>query len=229
MDWAYIYEDEKRLFRAAGIQLETYADYDVDLQQEEDLLLTSAARDDDRPRKDLTHIESFAIDQEDTLEVDDAISYNVQTRQVYIHITDFVRYFKGNKDNPLVKKALQRSHTMYVRNQHKTALTCFSRKLIQNLLSLDSGAGDVKSAITFEFRIGPSGSMDTRDGSWGVYFSEIRRPRKMTHKEGDEILLYASHKDDENRTPDEVMLAELKKVTKKVERNSVSEKGRNDE
>lgn len=45
-------------------------------------------------REDLTHLANWAIDSEDTIEVDDSILCDSETDVVWVHIADPTRYFR---------------------------------------------------------------------------------------------------------------------------------------
>jgi len=123
-------------------------------------------------RKDLTHLKSFAIDNSDSTEVDDAISLDGET--IWIHIADVAS--KVDSDSELDKYAQKRASNLYLPDQT-------IHMLPPNLSSLCSlGESEKSSALSIGFRM-----IDCEISDIKILQSEIKVV-KMSYKEADKAL-----------------------------------------
>jgi len=123
-------------------------------------------------RKDLTHLKSFAIDNSDSTEVDDAISLDGET--IWIHIADVAS--KVDSDSELDKYAQKRASNLYLPDQT-------IHMLPPNLSSLYSlGESEKSSALSIGFRM-----IDCEISDIKILQSEIKVV-KMSYEEADKAL-----------------------------------------
>jgi len=123
-------------------------------------------------RKDLTHIKSFAIDNSDSSEADDAISLDGET--IWIHIADVAS--KVDSDSKLDKYAQKRASNLYLPDQT-------IHMLPPNLSSLCSlGESKKSSALSIGFRM-----IDCQISSIKILQSKIKVV-KMSYEEADQSL-----------------------------------------
>jgi len=123
-------------------------------------------------RKDLTHLKSFAIDNSDSTEVDDAISLDGET--IWIHIADVAS--KVDSDSELDKYAQKRASNLYLPDQT-------IHMLPPNLSSLCSlGESEKSSALSIGFRM-----IDCEISDIKILQSEIKVV-KMSYEEADKAL-----------------------------------------
>lgn len=139
------------------------------------LLLQSTPDLDHASRTDYRHLTAFAIDSADTTEVDDAISYDPETRTILVHIADVSRYFPDGPSNVVVQEALRRVATLYLPYDK---LTMFPPQIANNLLSLGGHYAD-GSALTFRFQIAEDGSLVPDHNS--IHASSISPPVRLTY------------------------------------------------
>ncbi|CDF34395.1 unnamed protein product [Chondrus crispus] len=133
-------------------------------------------------RVDLTHLPSYAIDSEDTSEVDDAISWDADTGRIYVHVADPTRYFGGDLEDPILQAAFRRAVTLYLPT---AKFTMFPEELATQVFSLD-GVDSDGSALSFSFCIEDDGSI--RQDSVTVEMTQISTPIRYTYEEVDAIL-----------------------------------------
>ena len=123
-------------------------------------------------RKDLTHIKSFAIDNVDSSEADDAITLDGET--VWIHIADVAS--KIDIDSDLDKYAQKRASNLYLPDQT-------IHMLPPNLSSLCSlGKSEKSCALSVSFRM-----IDCQISDIKIFQSEIKVV-KMSYEEADQAL-----------------------------------------
>ena len=123
-------------------------------------------------RKDLTHLKSFAIDNVDSSEADDAISLDGET--VWIHIADVAS--KVDRNTELDKYAQKRASNLYLPDQT-------IHMLPTNLSSLCSlGESEKSSALSIGFRM-----IDCEISDIKIFQSEIK-VLKMSYEEADQAL-----------------------------------------
>lgn len=148
----------------------------------EQLLGHMPADVDEATRLDLSHLESFAIDSEDTIEVDDALSWDEENGIVWVHIADPTRYLSGGADNPLTQEALRRVSTLYLPTGK---YTMFPESVAKRMFSLAGDEAD-GCALSFGFRVLEDGDIDEDD--LRVVCSKIRKPTCITYDQADEML-----------------------------------------
>ncbi|MDC0239958.1 RNB domain-containing ribonuclease [Candidatus Thioglobus sp.] len=123
-------------------------------------------------RKDLTHLKSFAIDNSDSSEADDAISLDGD--RVWVHIADVAT--QVNIDSELDGYAQKRASSLYLPDQT-------IHMLPPNLSSFYSlGESKKSSALSVGFVM-----IDCQIGDIKIIQSEIQ-VEKMTYEEADKIL-----------------------------------------
>jgi len=123
-------------------------------------------------RKDLTHIKSFAIDNSDSSEADDAISLDEEI--VWIHIADVAS--KVDCDSEIDKYAQKRASNLYLPDQT-------IHMLPSNLSTFCSlGECEKSSALSIGFRM-----IDCQISDIKIFQSEIKVV-KMSYEEADQAL-----------------------------------------
>ena len=123
-------------------------------------------------REDLTHIKSFAIDNSDSSEADDAISLDGE--RVWIHIADVAS--QVDIDSEIDKYAQKRASNLYLPD--KTI-----HMLPSNLSSLCSlGENEKSSALSVGFKM-----IDCQISDIKILQSEIK-VEKMSYEEADKVL-----------------------------------------
>lgn len=133
-------------------------------------------------RIDLTHLQSFAVDSSDTTEIDDAISWDPESRRVFVHIADPTRYLTSSACNPILQQALRRAATLYLPYDK---ITMFPPTLANRLFSLTGDLTD-SSALSFAFRILDDGSLAEEDST--VQTTRISQPIRLTYEATNQVL-----------------------------------------
>ena len=123
-------------------------------------------------REDLTHIKSFAIDNSDSSEADDAISLDGET--VWIHIADVAS--KVVSGSELDKYAQKRASNLYLPDQTIQMLP----DDLSTFCSL--GESEKSSAVSIGFRM-----IDYQISDINIFQSEIKVV-KMSYEEADQAL-----------------------------------------
>ena len=123
-------------------------------------------------RKDLTHLKSFAIDNSDSSEADDAISLDGE--RVWIHIADVAS--KVDSESELDSYAQKRASNLYLPDQTFHMLP----PKLSSICSL--GESEKSSALSIGFRMNNCQISDIK-----IFQSEIK-VLKMSYEEADEIL-----------------------------------------
>ncbi|MCS7243958.1 MAG: ribonuclease catalytic domain-containing protein [Candidatus Calescibacterium sp.] len=97
---------------------------------------------------DLTHLDTFTIDSEDTRDFDDAISVEFRENKIilYVHISNVSYYI--HPESSLFKKALKRMQTLYLPDQ---IIPMLPPSLSEEKFSLRKD--EVKDSVTFRFEI----------------------------------------------------------------------------
>lgn len=133
----------------------------------------------DSRRQDFSSLAAFSIDDEDTREVDDALSVTWEGDEtvVGIHISDpafFVR-----KDDPLDRVAAERPLTLYLPT---TTVTMLPERIGCGLASLEAGV--LRPSLSFTVRFGPDGEL--RDWSFGG--AQVKVRYRLSYDEADALL-----------------------------------------
>ncbi|MBO7619372.1 MAG: RNB domain-containing ribonuclease, partial [Victivallales bacterium] len=130
-------------------------------------------------RLDLTQLEIFSIDDEETMEIDDALSCRTEGDKtiVGIHIAD-PAYFVP-KDTPIDLAAEDRPLSLYLPT---TFVPMFPERLSHDLASLVKGK--VRPSLTFFVTFDEDGEMD----DWTICSAKIRVSKRLTYKEADKMM-----------------------------------------
>ena len=130
-------------------------------------------------RLDLTQLEIFSIDDEETMEIDDALSCRTEGDKtiVGIHIAD-PAYFVP-KDTPIDLAAEDRPLSLYLPT---TFVPMFPERLSHDLASLVKGK--VRPSLTFIVTFDADGEMD----DWTICSAKIRVSKRLTYKEADKMM-----------------------------------------
>lgn len=99
-----------------------------------------------KPFQDLTELFTFNIDPNDSTDFDDAISFDIETNTLYIHIVDIHSQIDINSD--IDKNALLQSFTLYLPNGKQNM---FPNEYADNKLSLLKN--EKRKVITLEFKL----------------------------------------------------------------------------
>lgn len=134
----------------------------------------------DDPVKDLTHLEPFSIDSQETFEIDDCLSLHAdgQGSQVGIHIANVAGVVPGQ--GPVFEEALRRGSTIYLPCR---TVTMFPPDLAKEQLSLV--AGECRPALSLLV------NFDSADKlvDWEIAQSRIRVRQRLSYEEADSLLL----------------------------------------
>lgn len=154
-------------------------------------------------RADLTPLETFSIDDEETCEVDDALSVKTTEHgtRVGIHIADPAVFVE--KDDPVDRAARQRPLSLYLPT---TALTMLPETIGTRLASLEKD--HVRPSLSFLVSFDAEGNL----GDWSLKRGQIRVRRRLTYKEADRILEQDAH-------PLSESLAELDRISAALRRD----------
>ena len=133
----------------------------------------------DAPRLDLTHLEVFSIDDEETMEIDDALSCRTEGDKtiVGIHIAD-PAYFVP-KDTPIDLAAEDRPLSLYLPT---TFVPMFPERLSHDLASLVQDK--VRPSLTFTVTFDANGEMD----DWTICSAKIKVSQRLTYIEADKMM-----------------------------------------
>jgi exoribonuclease-2 len=131
-------------------------------------------------REDFREHSSFTIDDEDTLEVDDALTIFKSGNEtvVGIHIADVSAYV--SKGDLLDAEAARRSSTIYLPS---STVRMFPERLSTDLVSLNSGID--RPAYTVEVRF----DEDLNRIGYRILLSTLRVSRRMSYDEADAEIL----------------------------------------
>ena len=133
----------------------------------------------DAPRLDLTQLEVFSIDDEETMEIDDALSCRTEGDKtiVGIHIAD-PAYFVP-KDTPIDLAAEDRPLSLYLPT---TFVPMFPERLSHDLASLVQDK--VRPSLTFTVTFDANGEMD----DWTICSAKIKVSQRLTYIEADKMM-----------------------------------------
>ncbi len=138
------------------------------IYNDEDLEFNESIKD----RKDLTHLKCFAIDNSDSSDADDAISF--EGNRVWIHIADVASFVDMNSDLDLF--AQKRASNLYLPDQILHMLP----PKISEVCSL--GVNEISNAVSVGFLMNDSEISDIE-----IHLSQIR-VTKMSYEEADKSL-----------------------------------------
>ena len=133
----------------------------------------------DSERLDLTQLEVFSIDDEETMEIDDALSCRTEGDKtiVGIHIAD-PAYFVP-KDTPIDLAAEDRPLSLYLPT---TFVPMFPERLSHDLASLVQDK--VRPSLTFTVTFDANGEMD----DWTICSAKIKVSQRLTYIEADKMM-----------------------------------------
>lgn len=135
-------------------------------------------------RRDYTGQESFSIDDETTLEIDDALAIETAddgTSTVFIHLADPAHYVA--KNDLLDQAAIDRPLSLYLPT---TTVTMFPPRLGCDLASLKAGVA--RPAITIRVSLNAEGEWQ----DWDLCRSVVRVKNRLTYTEADALLAAAA-------------------------------------
>ncbi|MBR6057125.1 MAG: RNB domain-containing ribonuclease [Victivallales bacterium] len=133
----------------------------------------------DSDRLDLTELEAFSIDDEETMEIDDALSCRVDGENtiVGIHIAD-PAYFVA-KDDELDAAAEERPLSLYLPT---TFVPMFPERLSHNLASLV--CGEIRPSLTFIVTFDSEANIV----DWKICSAKIKVAQRLTYVEADRMM-----------------------------------------
>lgn len=102
------------------------------------------------PFEDLRALKTFTVDNEDTLDRDDALSYDPETGFFYVHIINVARIVNG--DQRFEKELRKRLTSLYLPEGH---FSMFPEKVVKEILSLDEGTQ--RHVLSVRFKRGRDG------------------------------------------------------------------------
>ncbi len=132
-----------------------------------------------RPREDLSSLETFTIDAEETRDFDDALHFEELEDGflVGVHITDVASVV--SPDSATFKEALRRGLTLYL---PEGPIPMLPPSLSEDKLSLR--AGEIRPAVSFLLEFSPEGELR----AYRIVLSRIRVSRRLTYEEVDAFL-----------------------------------------
>ncbi len=173
----YLREDENLELERYGFPLNFSSKA---LNQMEEILATSL---EDLPflerYEDLTHLQTFAVDSEETQDVDDALSVVENDGEwiIYVHIADVSSFIPPH--SPLFVTALKRAGTLYLPDE---IIPMFPFELSHGRFSLLEG--ELRSALTFKISLGLPFTLS----SFEIKPSLIRVKKRFTYEEVDGFI-----------------------------------------
>jgi len=190
VSWGIFTRHENIYIHSLGL-LEDMKHDTLSLDVAHNILRSIPADMDEAHRVDLRRLESYAIDSEETTEVDDAISWDSDDDRIWVHIADPTRFLSVDStqtlDHPLLQEALRRVATLYLPT---AKATMFPGVIAKKLFSL-AGVHNDGTALSFGFRVLKDG--DICEDSMRVVCAKIRRPIRITYEQADEVLLDETH------------------------------------
>ena len=131
-------------------------------------------------RKDFTALTTFSIDDEDTMDIDDALSMEYTESggyRVFIHIADVASIIK--KGDPLDEEAAQRVTSIYLPGK---TVNMFPKNLSQGIASLVANDDRLAMSFIVEF------NSDFEQTTWEVVLSKVHVDHKLSYKSADEHI-----------------------------------------
>tara|TARA_Y100001968_G_scaffold113737_1_gene103133 strand:+ start:1391 stop:2710 length:1320 start_codon:yes stop_codon:yes gene_type:complete len=137
---------------------------------------------------DLTNLTTYSIDDEDTFEIDDAISLQKVDNNylIWIHISSPAYFITLN--DPIALEAKRRSSSIYLENN---ITTMFPEELINSILSLNQK--EERLALSVCAKLNNKGEID----DYSVQRSRINNTFRLTYDDADELIDFAP-KEDQN-------------------------------
>lgn len=144
-------------------------------------------------RKDITSLKTYAVDgkkkvliakQKKRL-IDDAFSYDRNSKRIYVHIADPTAFFHEKQKDPIIIEALKRYQKFYFEGEKPIPM--LPEELTEKLLSLDATCFNERvPALTITFRVRKNGSIQSR--SIKIFASWISKPKMLTIPEANEHI-----------------------------------------
>ncbi len=151
-----------------------------EVNEEIENIPTEVKKSELKGRIDLTAKQIFTIDGDDTKDIDDAISLEMDKNDYIlgVHIADVSYYVK--KDTPLGNEAFKRGTSSYLAD---TVIPMLPRKLSNGICSLNPN--EARLTLSCEMRIDKKGNiLDTK-----IFESYIKSNIQMTYKKVNDILM----------------------------------------
>lgn len=151
-----------------------------EVNEEIENIPTEVKKSELKGRIDLTAKQIFTIDGDDTKDIDDAISLEMDKNDYIlgVHIADVSYYVK--KDTPLGNEAFKRGTSSYLAD---TIIPMLPRKLSNGICSLNPN--EARLTLSCEMRIDKKGNiLDTK-----IFESYIKSNIQMTYKKVNDILM----------------------------------------
>ncbi|MCM1984345.1 ribonuclease R [Lyngbya confervoides BDU141951] len=136
--------------------------------------------DQDRDRRDLTHLKVYTIDDESTAEIDDGLSLEFLDdgrERIWVHIADPSRWVVPGDD--LDREAQRRTTTVYLPTG---MIPMFPLELSTGPMSLTQG--NCCCALSFGILLTQEGSLD----SYEICTSQVTPTYRLTYEDVDEML-----------------------------------------
>lgn len=130
-------------------------------------------------RRDFSSLLSFSIDDEDTREIDDALTVRVHGDRVIVgvHIADVVHFVA--KGDPLDEEAHRRGASIYMPTR---TVSMFPPQLAYGLASLNQG--EWRPTMSFEIEFDATGQVV----DWRLWRGQITVTRRLSYAEADQWL-----------------------------------------
>lgn len=158
-----------------------YDEFNSDVIKELDKIPDEVSEKELVGRKDLTNKVIFTIDGDDTKDIDDAISLDMDESGNYIlgvHIADVSYYVKEN--TAIGDEAYERGTSSYLAD---TVIPMLPHKLSNGICSLNEGV--IRLTMSCSMVISPSGNVISSE----IYQSYIKSRKKMTYKNVNKVIM----------------------------------------
>lgn len=132
---------------------------------------------DEQLGEDLTHLHSFAIDSEDTEEIDDAVSWDKDEQEAWVHIADVTRFFPLSLSDPILERAFRRGSSSYLATGPQFMFE--EENHVREILSLGATHFD-GCALSVKIKLDTEGSLIGDDPCMTI--SRIRTPHRMSYE-----------------------------------------------
>ena len=153
--------------------------YNLDNKDLKDLINKKESLIDSKELIDLRHLKTYTIDDTRTIEVDDAISIEIEglKKYLWIHISnpaEFIEY-----GSSLDHIARDKAATCYINNE---IYTMFPKNLVEQVLSLNSYKSNI--ALSVRVLLGSDGTIE----NYTISRTIIKPTYRLDYEEADEIL-----------------------------------------
>ncbi len=178
----------------------------------------AASRAPDGPRRDLTHLEAWTVDDEETVEIDDALSWEKGEGGggvVGIHIADPAAFVQPG--DPVDEEALRRASTHYFPDRRLPMLPPAISEEAASLVPRE-----VRPALSFLATVDSTGAVTVFE----IVPSLVRSRARMTYEEADGLLAAAGVEGDGGARAEDLRrasaLAALARIAGALERGRVA-------